>query len=415
MSPHVIIVGAGPAGLLLAHIFARQGIQVSLLEMHQDFDRDFRGDTLHAATLEILEQLGLVEDVLKLPHEKMFEGTLHTGTKRYTIARFSRLQSTYPYIALMPQSVLLDYLDTASATGAHYRCLRGAAVNQLIYTDERVTGVAYRKDGAQHELHGDLVIAADGRFSRLRKLAKLPVESDALPTDIAWCRVSKPAAGFTADGGIHIHDGSIVVLLPREEVVQLGCVFAKNNFREIKQAGLTAFQKRIATAVPKLANQVHEIDHWDRVHLLKISSDCLTQWHRPGLLLIGDAAHVMSPVGGVGINCAIADAVATANILSRPLLDGSLSETDLAAIHKRRYRPTRLLQRGQAQILRRIGGSALNQREFVPPLPLRILLRIPGLRNLPARFAAYGVQPELLSADVLENLMPPAAVEIPPP
>ncbi|MEM7100466.1 MAG: FAD-dependent oxidoreductase [Pseudomonadota bacterium] len=397
----VAIVGAGPAGMMLAHCLARAGIDVTLLEMHADFDRDFRGDTIHASTMEVLDQLGLAENILQLPHEKMHRASIYTPQAQYQIGVFERLKTKYPYVTLMPQTHFLEFMDKTTSAYPHYRCIRSAPVNRLLRDpSDKVIGIGYRQAGADKDLHAQLVVGADGRFSRIRKLVGLRPQTQNPPMDVAWCRLS--AAATLSPGGIHIHQGSLVVLLPRDDGVQVGCVFPKGDFADLKAQGIEAYQKRLAAAVPALAGAVHELDHWDKVHLLNVKSDCLPQWTVPGLALIGDAAHVMSPVGGIGINCAIADAVATTNVLVNPIREGTLSDDDLAKIQQRRLGPTQTVQRAQNFVQSQLIQLALANKEFTLPWFIRLIASTPGLRNLPARMIAFGPQPERLDETLFQ-------------
>ena len=388
------IVGAGPAGMFLALLLARRGVPVTLLEMHRDLDRDFRGDTVHASTLEVLDQMGLADSLLELPHAKMRQVTLHTATRTIRLVDFSRLKTRFPYVMVMPQVTFLNYLKEQAEQYPGFRCLLGAQVQQPITIDGRVTGVHYRHGGAEHELRARLVVAADGRFSRLRKLAGLEAESLSPPMDVCWFRLPRETSDGHEAGGFFIGEGRMLIALPRSEEWQIGYVFPKGDFKGLRQGGLEAFRESIARTAPWLAGRAQAIDSWASVHLLTVSSDRLPTWHRPGLLCIGDAAHVMSPVGGVGINTAIGDAVEAANVLTGPLKDGGApDERILAEVQARRERATRVIQALQARIQDTVVARALSDPDFHLPLPVRLILATPGLRNVPAKIFALGIKP----------------------
>jgi 2-polyprenyl-6-methoxyphenol hydroxylase-like FAD-dependent oxidoreductase len=348
------IVGGGPAGMVLGLLLARVGLSVTVLESQPDFDRDFRGDTLHASTLEMLDQIGLADRVLSIPHARLREMSINAGDATFTLARFDRLPSPYPFIAIMPQADFLEFLAGEASRFPGFRCLTSAGVTGLVEAGGRVCGVRYRHDGAEHGLSARLVVAADGRFSRVRKLAGFEAEERAAPMDVCWFRLPRePGDGYEA-GGFFVGSGRMLICIPRVEEWQIG------------------------------------------YHLLNVKADCLRTWHRPGLLLIGDAAHVMSPVGGVGINAAISDAVEAANVLAyegeRPALgDGPPDEAALARIQRRRDRPTRIIQTVQSRVQQLLVERALSGKAFQVPWPVRLLLRTPGLRQLPIRVFALGV------------------------
>lgn len=393
------IVGAGPAGMFLALLLARRGVTVTVLELHRDLDRDFRGDTVHASTLEVLDQIGLADRLLALPHAKMRQVTLHTAARTLELVDFSRLKTRFPYVMVMPQVVFLNYLHEQAKSYPGFRCVLGAQVQQLVEVDGRVSGVRYRRDGEEHELRADLVIAADGRFSRLRKLAGLEAESLSPPMDVCWFRLPREASDGHEAGGFFVGQGRMLIALPRSDEWQIGYVFPKGDFKTLRESGIQAFRDSIAATAPWLSGRTDVIHGWERVHLLTVSSDRLPTWHRPGLLCIGDAAHVMSPVGGVGINAAIGDAVEAANVLTRPLLDAvAPGEAALAEVQRRREVPTRIIQGLQARIQDTVVSRALRDEEFHLPLPARLILATPGLRNLPPRIFAQGIKPLRLEA-----------------
>jgi len=388
------IVGAGPAGVVLALLLARKGIDVTLLELHKDLDRDFRGDTVHASTLEVLDQIGLADAVLALPHAKMRSVTLHTGHRSIQTVDFSRLQTRFPYVMIMPQVAFLNFLCAQASQFNGFELLLGAGVHELTHEGRQVTGVGYRHGGARRQLKADIVVAADGRFSTVRKLTGLTPQSLTPPMDVCWFRLPRLAADGHESGGFFIGSGRMLILLPRPGEWQMGYVFPKGDFKAIRELGLEAFRDSLRDIVPWLAGRAQAIVCWDQVHLLSVASDRLPRWYQPGLLCIGDAAHVMSPVGGIGINAAIGDAVEAANVLIEPLRTGTRPDaSQLAEIQARRERPTRMIQAIQARIQDTIVARAISDREFDLPLGVKLLLRTPGLRDIPARLFALGLKP----------------------
>jgi 2-polyprenyl-6-methoxyphenol hydroxylase-like FAD-dependent oxidoreductase len=388
------IVGAGPAGVMLALLLARKGIDVTLLELHKDLDRDFRGDTVHASTLEVLDQIGLADAALALSHTKMRSVTLHTRDRSIPMVDFSRLKTRFPYVMITPQVMFLNFLCDEAGRYPNFRRVLGAGVQELITTEQRVTGVRYKHDGEVHELQADIVIAADGRFSTVRKLAKLTATSLTPPMDVCWLRLPRQPADGHETGGFFIGSGRMLILLPRPDEWQIGYVFPKGDFKAVRELGLDAFRTSVGEIVPWLSERASAIADWDALHLLSVSSDCLEHWHRPGLLFVGDAAHVMSPVGGIGINAAIGDAVEAANVLIEPLKSGAaIDEALLAEIQARRKRITATIQTVQARIQDTIVKRAIRNQEFDLPLPIKLALRVPGLRDLPPKIFALGLKP----------------------
>jgi len=396
------IVGGGPAGMILGLLLARVGLTVTVLESQPDFDRDFRGDTLHASTLEMLEQIGLADRVLEIPHAKLKEMSLNAGERSFRVADFSRLPSRYPYIAIMSQADFLELLLEEACRYPGFRCLTSAAVVDLERMGDRVTGVHYRHGGDQFQLRANLVVAADGRFSRLRKLTGLTAEERAAPMDVCWFRLPRREEdGFEA-GGFFIGHGRMLICIPRVAEWQIGYVFPKGDFHLVRDRGMDAFKADIASTVPWLADRSAMLEDFDHIHLLNVKADCLPVWHSNGLLLIGDAAHVMSPVGGVGINAAISDAVEAANVLAyegnSPLLAaGPPAESVLAKIQRRRAWPTRIIQAVQSRVQSLLVERALSAEAFEIPAPARILFQTPGIRQLPIRIFALGVSRTRLS------------------
>jgi 2-polyprenyl-6-methoxyphenol hydroxylase-like FAD-dependent oxidoreductase len=384
------VVGAGPAGVMLSLLLARAGIRVTLLESHRDFDRDFRGDTIHPSTLEVLDQLGLAERLHELPHVKAPAFRTVTPTGTVTGLAFHRLPTPFPYMMIMPQSRFLEFLADEAKKYPHFEIVMGASVRRLIEEDGTVRGVAYPSDGGWREVRALLTVATDGRFSRVRKLAQLEAVSQSGPMEVLWLRLPRRPEDRPEEATIYFGLRQVVVVLGRTDEWQMGVVLPEGGYQRLKTEGLNALQEAIASTVPWLGDRVHLLDDWRRVNVLSVEADRLPRWHRPGLLLLGDAAHVMLPVGGVGINCAIADAVEAANVLVEPLRSGRIQESELAQVQRRRERMTRLVQRFQAAQRERIMRSLESGRPLrVPPL-VRVMLRVPGVRNLPARVTAFG-------------------------
>jgi 2-polyprenyl-6-methoxyphenol hydroxylase-like FAD-dependent oxidoreductase len=388
------VIGCGPAGAMLGLMLARWGVDVLVLEKHADFLRDFRGDTIHPSTMEIMEELGLAEGLLDLEHTKAprLEARLPGGT--VTLADFRRLKTRYPYITFMPQWDFLDYVTGEAKRYPNFRLEMNAETKDLILDDGMVRGVRYESPEGPRETRALLTVAADGRASPFREQAGLKMVRTSPPIDVLWFRLSRregdPRDTFGYAGG-----GRFMVVINRGEYWQIAYVIRKGDYQRVRESGLEAFRKSIGDTIPDLADRTGELQDWDAVKLLSVQADRLRRWHRPGLLCIGDAAHAMSPVGGVGINLAIADAVAAANILAGPLRAGRLHSGDLAAVQLRRELPTRAIQAFQSVAQRRVVSSILGP-EGAPslPAPARALLGLRAVRDLPARIIAFGIWPE---------------------
>jgi len=403
------VVGAGPGGVVLSLLLARAGVSVTLLEAHQDLDRDFRGDTLHPSTLELMEELGLSDELLQIPHSKIRQLGLQTETDSLTVADFGKLKTPFPYIAMMPQVLFLEFLTERMKRYPHSRLVMGANVHELIEEDGVYRGVRHKSEDGVHEVRSELVVAADGRFSRLRKAAGLEPLMTSPPMDVLWFRLPRHAADHheaDAPGGLRIRGGHLLIALERKDDWQLGYVVLKGSYHEIREQGIGRLQQSIAELAPEFADRVACLEDWKQIAPLSVESSRLKQWHLPGLLFIGDAAHAMSPVGGVGINYAIQDAVAAANILADRLKAGGVTDKDLAAIQKQRYFPTRVIQAFQTIVQNRIIRQALkpNVRFKIP-----FFLRLPWLRTLPARLIAFGIRRSRLSASLKASLPPGSA------
>jgi 2-polyprenyl-6-methoxyphenol hydroxylase-like FAD-dependent oxidoreductase len=384
------VVGGGPAGVVFAYMLARQGVSVALLEAHEDFDRDFRGDTLHPSALELMDELGLAEKLHEFRHTKIHTGTVMTEEGSTTLADFRRLDTRFPYIMMLPQKDFLAFVVEEAKRYTDFQLTMEARVEELIEESGVVRGVRYELDGVWHEVRADLTVAADGRSSRVRHLGGFEQVKTSPPMDVLWFRV--PRREEDPEGGVaYFGAGQGIVMLDRSEQWQCAYLILKGSFSQVRAAGLGELEKRIATAVPQFAERFEHLKEWKQVSMLSVESSRVKTWHKPGLLLIGDAAHVMSPVGGVGINYAIQDAVVAANTLVEPLRAGRVTESDLRKVQREREWPTRLIQFIQTALQKRLIAAALKQkRAFRIPPAIRLLLRIPFLRDLPARIIGLG-------------------------
>lgn len=387
--------------MMLAYQMARAGIIVRVLEKHADFLRDFRGDTVHPSTMEVLHELGIIDAFLERPHNRLYEGRAEIGGEQATVIDLSHLPVRCPFIAMMPQWEFLDFLVTEARKFPSFSLEMKTEAVDLVIEDGAVRGVRVNTPRGAEIYTSDLVIAADGRGSALRKAAGLIVDEIGTPIDVLWMRVPKgPDAPVMPLG--NIVRGRIFVAFDRGDYYQCGFVIAKGTADEIRRAGIEAFREEIVRVAPRLRPTVGEIVSWDQVKLLTVKIDRLRKWFAPGLLCIGDAAHAMSPVGGIGINLAIQDAVAAANILIPAFRRGGPTTADLAAVQKRRQWPTRATQAMQAfaqnQIIRRVlqpGPPILGA-----PWPMRFLDRHPRLRRVPARFLGLGLRPEHIRSGI---------------
>jgi 2-polyprenyl-6-methoxyphenol hydroxylase-like FAD-dependent oxidoreductase len=388
------IAGGGPAGMMLGYLLARAGVDVVVLEKHGDFLRDFRGDTIHPSTMDLMAELGLLDEFLKLPHEEITKVMARIGKDRVKFADFTTLPTRCKFLAFMPQWDFLDFLADRARTLPSFHLMMRAEATGLIEEGGRVTGVRVATGTGEQIVRAPVTIGADGRHSTIRAAAGFAVEDLGAPMDVLWFRISREAGG---EGDVfgHVETGRMMLMLDRGDYWQCAYIIAKGTYAEVEARGIERFRADVATMSPAVAGRVGEIGSWDDVKLLTVAVDRLPKWYRPGLLCIGDAAHAMSPIGGVGINLAIQDAVAAANILAGPLSRGHVTEDDLRAVQERRWFPTRVTQGMQVTIQKRIITPILKgEGEAKAPWLLKMLPHVPLLRRLPGYFVGVGVRPE---------------------
>lgn len=388
----LVIAGGGPAGMMAGLLFARAGCKVDVLEKHVDFFRDFRGDTVHPSTLEILRELGLLEQFLKRPHDEVRTLTGRVANEKIVIADMSHLPVPSRFVALMPQWDFLNFLAQEARHYPTFNLRMGSEAIDLLIEGDRVGGVLLNSG---EEIRAGLTIAADGRASILRDKARLPRKDLSAPIDVLWFRLPKARTTTNVTGGT-FGAGAMVVQIDRGDYWQCAYVVPKGAAGEIESKGMEAFRKDVAHAAPELAPTIDTLRDWDQVKLLSVSLDRLTCWWRPGLLAIGDAAHAMSPVGGVGINLAIQDAVAAANILAGPLAAGQDVDPRLKEVQARRAFPTRVIQAVQKAIHERVLTPLVVRKAVLDKVPfaLRLFQRFPILRRIPARLVGLGLRRE---------------------
>ncbi len=380
--------------MVLGLLLARAGVDVIVLEKHADFLRDFRGDTVHPSTLQILHELGLLEELLKRPHQELKELSGVIGGVPVRLADFSHVPAQCKFIALMPQWDFLDFLAACARRYPNFHLLMEAEVIGLLTDSARVTGVQAKTPQGLLTVEADLVVGADGRHSTIRDQAQLPRKAFGVPIDVFWMRLSKKDSDSATTLG-RIAAGAIFVTLDRGDYWQCAFVIPKGSAETARQAGLESFRKLIVRVAPEFADRVAELTDWDQIKLLTVAVDRLEKWWRPGLLCIGDCAHAMSPIAGVGINLAVQDAVAAANILAAPLVNGAPSVADLERVQKRRALPTYLTQKLQMIVQDRVMTRVLAlKRDPKPPFAVKLLNRYAFLRRIPARIVGIGFRPE---------------------
>ena len=387
------VVGGGPAGVMLGYLLARAGVDVTVLEKHKDFFRDFRGDTVHPSTLEVLYELGILEDFLKLPHQELTSTGGVYGDFAFKAADFSSVPTHCKFVALMPQWDFLNFLSQkAKQFDSFHLRMENEAVD-LLDEDGRIRGVVASTPDGRVDVRADLVVGCDGRHSLTRHAAHFEVLEAGVPIDVLWFRISRVGNDPEQLFG-NINYGSALVLIPRGDYFQTALIIRKGSYEQVQRNGLEVFRNRLRQIAPFLGDRVEELKDWEQIKLLSVQINRLRQWHRPGLLCIGDAAHAMSPMGGVGINLAIQDAVATANLLAEPLRERRVTKATLARIQQRREFPTRATQFLQVNAHKALANVFHNPGPAIAPWQLRAAVSIPGIQKVTARVLGVGILPE---------------------
>lgn len=387
------IVGGGPAGMMLGYLLARKGVRVTVLEKHADFFRDFRGDTVHPSTLEVLRELDLLDSFLKLPHQQVTSAGVIVGDTEFNVADFRNVPATCKFVALMPQWDFLDFLSRRAKRLPGFELLMEHEAVDLLRDGERIHGVVAKNNGQTIEVRAHLSIGCDGRHSVIRSAAELEMVDYGVPIDVLWFRISRKSDDPAQVLG-NVNYGKMLILIDRGDYFQAGLIIAKGSYEQIKAQGLGALRAELRRIAPYLGERVYELHDWDQISILTVQINRLKQWFRPGLLCIGDAAHAMSPAGGVGINLAIQDAVATANLLSGPLLDRRILESRLALVQRRREFPTRLTQGIQLFAHRGFARVFEHPGPIRAPWQMKIAVRIPGIHIALGYAIGIGARPE---------------------
>ena len=396
MKVRCCIVGGGPAGMMLGYLLGRAGIDVVVLEKHADFFRDFRGDTVHPSTLQVMHELGLIDGFLKLPHERLQKMDGMFGGASVRLADLSRLDANYPFIAFMPQWDFLNFLRESGKRFASLKVMMNTEAIDLIHDGETIAGVRAKTPEGVIDIQADLTIACDGRHSIVRERAGLAVEEIGAPMDVLWFRAGK-GTNETESVFARVEPGKMMVTFDRGDYWQCAYVIAKGQYDAVKARGLPALLDDVARMAPILKSGVSDVKNWDDVKLLTVAINRLKRWTRPGLLCIGDAVHAMSPIGGVGVNLAVQDAVATANLLASGLkMEGLPTEDELDAVRRRREFPVRMTQRMQVIVQNNIVNAALKpgNQPLKAPFVMRLVTAVPWLQGITARFVGLGVRPE---------------------
>jgi 2-polyprenyl-6-methoxyphenol hydroxylase-like FAD-dependent oxidoreductase len=396
LSAQCCIAGGGPAGMMLGYLLARAGVNVIVLEKHTDFLRDFRGDTIHPSTLTILNDLGLLDAFLELPHDEVSELTGEVYGEQVTLADFRHVPAPRPFLVLVPQWDFLDFMAEQARRLPTFSLRMGTQALGVIEEDGAVVGVEAESADGPLRIRAGLVVAADGRHTTVRGSARLESVDLGAPIDVLWFRLPRDPAHDPSRTGGTIRPGAMLVTLNRQTYWQCAFVIRKGSLEQLRAAGLDSFRQRVAHTAGFLSNAVSSLASWDDVKLLTVQISHMPRWYRAGLLCIGDAAHAMSPVGGVGINLAIQDAVAASNLLAAPLLAGRLTIDHLQAVQRRREWPARVTQRVQIAVQNEVLSPVLARTEAPAgvPLPVKLLQRLPILRRIPARLVGIGVRPE---------------------